>query len=68
MSSQQKYLYMKITRDEYELPVAVADSVIELAKMLGVKPNTISRSLSRQKKHERKSCYKRIEITEDEQI
>lgn len=61
----KKYLYMKVTRDEFELPVAVADSVAELAKMLGIKPNTVSRSLSRQKCHGRKSCYRKVEIIED---
>ena len=29
-------LYMKVTRDEYELPVAVAETKAELARMLGV--------------------------------
>lgn len=63
-----KTVYMKVTMDEFELPVAVADSVAELAKMVGVKPNAIYHALSYQEKHGRKRCYKRIEITEDEQI
>lgn len=37
-----KYLYMATTKDEYELPIAVADSVSELAEMLGMKSTTIS--------------------------
>ncbi len=37
-----KYLYMATTKDEYELPIAVADSVSELAEMLDMKPTTIS--------------------------
>jgi hypothetical protein len=28
-------LYLKVTKDKYELPVAVADSKAELADMLG---------------------------------
>ena len=28
-------LYLKVTKDKYELPVAVADSKKELARMLG---------------------------------
>ena len=37
-----KYLYMAVTKDKYELPIAVADSVSELAEMVHVKPTTIS--------------------------
>lgn len=32
-------LYMKVTTDEFELPIYCADSVRELAKMCGVKAN-----------------------------
>lgn len=41
-----KYLYVATTKDRYELPIAVADSVSELAEMLGMKPTTISIYLS----------------------
>lgn len=41
-----KYLYVATTKDEYELPIAVADSVSELAKMLGMRSTTISIYLS----------------------
>lgn len=37
-----RYLYMATTKDEYELPIAVADSVSELAEMLNMKATTIS--------------------------
>lgn len=37
-----KYLYMATTKDKYELPIAVADSVSELADMLNMKPTTLS--------------------------
>ncbi len=30
-------LWMKVTRDKFELPLAVADTKEELAKMLGLK-------------------------------
>lgn len=49
-------LYMKITTDEFELPIYYADSVRELAKMCGVKSEhilTIIRSKpNKHKKHE----------------
>lgn len=41
-----KYLYVATTKDKYELPIAVADSVGELAQMLDMKPTTISIYLS----------------------
>jgi hypothetical protein len=41
-----KYLYIATTKDRYELPIAVADSVSELAEMLDMKPTTISIYLS----------------------
>lgn len=41
-----KYLYVATTKDRYELPIAVADSVSELASMLDMKPTTISIYLS----------------------
>ena len=34
-------LYMKVTNDEYELPLAVADSIADLARMTGVKPESL---------------------------
>ena len=37
-----KRLYIATTKDKYELPIAVADSVSELAEMLNMKPTTIS--------------------------
>lgn len=37
-----KRLYIATTKDEYELPIAVADSVAELAEMLNMRPETIS--------------------------
>ena len=57
---------MQVTMDKYELPVAIADSAAELARMVGVKPNTVLKSIYYSKKHGWKSRYKKIEITEDE--
>lgn len=39
-------LYVATTKDRYELPIAVADSVAELAEMLNMRPETISIYLS----------------------
>lgn len=37
-----KNLYMAVTPDEYELPIAVAGSVTELSNMIGKKRDLIS--------------------------
>lgn len=34
-------IWMKVTDDEYELPLYVADSARELAKMLGLKTDSV---------------------------
>jgi hypothetical protein len=44
MEKQERYLWLKISRDKYELPEAVADTAAELARMLGVGKSAISKS------------------------
>ena len=39
--TKTKPIYMEVTQDEYELPVAVADSASELARMAGVSPEMV---------------------------
>ena len=39
-------VYMKVTRDEYELPIAIADTVGELARMTGASKETIFSNIS----------------------
>ena len=38
--------YMKVTNDKYRLPVAVADSAVELARLVGATNNTVLSSIS----------------------
>ena len=59
-----KYLYIAHTMDEYELPIAVADSPTQLARMLGVKPDTVISAVSRQKKNCINRKYKKIQLEE----
>lgn len=59
-------LYMAVTKDHLELPIAVADSPHELAEMIGVKANNISSSLTRTRNRpEARTKYREI-IWEDE--
>ena len=38
-------VWMKVTKDKYELPVAVADSAVELAGIVNTTANSISSSI-----------------------
>ena len=65
-------LYMMTTQDKYELPLAVAESVGELARLVGAKPTTISNALCHTRHYPKKRRYNRqkwhkIVIEEDEE-
>ena len=62
MISLQKVLYMEITNDKYELPLAVADSAEELARMRKVKPNSIYNLIWSAAKRKGKSRYIKVVI------
>ena len=38
---KKQYIWMAVTADEYEHPIAVADTAEELGRMIGVSRNTI---------------------------
>lgn len=60
-------LWIAVSRDKYELPIAVADSIEELAELCGVKPNSIRSYLSHTKKNGKRCKYVAIEV-EDEWV
>lgn len=66
MSSQQKYLYMQITQDELELPLAVADSSEELGRMIGKSGNAVISAIVNAKKNGYRSQYVKVPIQEEE--
>lgn len=43
------YVYMYVTTDKYELPIAIADSPKELAAILGTTNNAVSSAISHKK-------------------
>ena len=47
MGKKPEVIWMEVTNDEYELPVAVADTTRELAEMTGVRRNAIMEAWSR---------------------
>lgn len=55
-------VYMEVTNDEYELPVAVADTAKELAKLSRVDYSTVRRGLYKERQGINGSRYKKIEI------
>ena len=64
-------LWMKITRDKYELPVAVADTCVQLGRILGVSTESIYSTMSsaayRQRKGKNVRCqYVKVEVDDDD--
>ena len=55
-----KALYMLVTNDEYELPLVVADTAAELARILGKKRTDIASALTHAKKKGFKSQYVKV--------
>ena len=43
-------LYMRVTKDKFELPLIVAESGRELAEILGIRPNVVYSSISHKHK------------------
>lgn len=57
-----------MTKDKYELPLAVADSAEELSRIVGVRSGTIRSSACHVKEGNRKrSSYRRVEVEDDEE-
>lgn len=57
-------VYMVVSRDKYELPMIVADTVGELARFQGVKKETIYQRMSHRKG--KKSIYVKVDIGDEE--
>lgn len=53
-------LYLRVTNDQYELPVAVAESPKELAQLLGITANNVKSSISHKVK-----TYCVVEVEDD---
>lgn len=62
-------LWLKVTDDEYELPLIVADTCEELAQKCGLKVNSIYKHIWRHKVGENKkerAIYQKVEVEWDE--
>lgn len=59
------HVFMMVTKDKYELPLAVADTRKELGRMIGVSPITIANSITRTRKDGHKSQYIRVDFPDN---
>jgi ribosomal protein L7Ae-like RNA K-turn-binding protein len=57
-----KTIYMLVTNDKYELPLVVADSVAELAKLTGQKRSSVASAITHAKKKGFKSMYVKVDV------
>lgn len=59
-------LWMMVSKDKYELPLAVADSAPQLAEMVGVSTNAIFSSYSCYKSGKHKfSRFQKVEVDDE---
>ena len=59
-------IWMEVTQDEYELPVAVADTSFELSRMRGLEKRTVLKDLWRWKNGKVSRCkYRKVEIDDE---
>ena len=57
-------VYMRVSRDKYELPDAVSESIIELANICGVSWRTIYRAVYGVKRTKGRPKYVAVQIWE----
>ena len=61
-------VWMEVSRDIYELPVAVANTAGDLAKMCGTKISTVKTSASRYNKGKNKGRFCRYRSVKIEEV
>ena len=59
-------VWMQVTRDKYELPVAVARTARELADIVGKSENNIRSSIHHAEHAGRRCSYVRVDVEEEE--
>ena len=62
----KKKLWLLVTFDEYELPLAVADTAAELGKLVGQSSNAITSVVSKAKHKGFRSRYHSVDIDEED--
>lgn len=65
-AKQKQYVYMLISRDEYQLPMAVADSAEALAEMTGASLSTVRSTICKEKQGKlKRPRFVRVEIDDE---
>ena len=59
-------IWMKVSNDEFELPVAMGDTAADLAKECGVTEASIYSSMSKARHGIRKTLYRKVRIDLDD--
>ena len=60
-------LYLAVTKDKYELPIAVAGTIRELAEMVGIKEGSLKTLIYKYYAGQITSCkYRRVELEDEE--
>lgn len=60
---KKEFIYMQVTKDKFEIPLAMANSVEELAEITGVHRVTVSRGFKR-----KGSGFIKVEIDRDNEV
>lgn len=64
---KEKCLYMLVSRDRYELPIVVADSIPLLARRLNMSPKVIVSAMRQARMRGAKCQYVKVEYDETEE-
>lgn len=66
MEKDIMHVYMMVTQDKYELPLAIADSSYELARITGTNAISIRSAISHAKdRNSKRSKWVKVEIDEE---
>lgn len=60
-------IWMRVSKDDYELPEVIALSAAELARLTGVQPCTIYTCMRSARQHGGRSQYVRVDIDETDE-
>lgn len=64
--TKTRSLYLLVSSDKYELPLAVADSIRELSALIGVREDAIRSAMSKARKRGNRCRYVKVVIEEEE--
>lgn len=64
--TKTRSLYLLVSSDKYELPLAVADTTRELSALIGVREDAIRSAMSKARKRGNRCRYVKVVIEEEE--